>query len=162
TGRSPVLRAVRTINRIPDGRRRPSDSWLEPFRRSTSRRRGRARPLRSGESAGAGAAPTRPRPCPWIRGPPCAEPPWPPWGGAGGGVGEAAVAALGRTWSEHAVAPLIQALLEDPGSFVREAAAHALGELWSETAVEALARALSVDPRHSVREAAAEALGKIG
>src|SRR5262249_35178902 len=77
-------------------------------------------------------------------------------------VRQAGGAAMRRTRSADAIAPLIQALLDDHRFFRRAAPAPAPGGAWRETAVEALARAVLLDPSRSVREAAAEALGKIG
>jgi hypothetical protein len=67
---------------------------------------------------------------------------------------------LGKTWSEGAVNPLMEALAADPSATVREAAAAALGATWSEGAVQPLIEALAGDRDGRVREQAARALAR--
>jgi HEAT repeat protein len=77
------------------------------------------------------------------------------------GVRETAALALGKTWSEEAVEPLIGAL-RDADSGVRGAAADALAATWSERAIDALRGAAADDPSAQVRERALSALTRLG
>ncbi|MCA9993014.1 MAG: HEAT repeat domain-containing protein [Ardenticatenaceae bacterium] len=76
-------------------------------------------------------------------------------GDLGGTTRSEAARALGKSGNKRAVAPLIQALQNDPKAYVRAAAAQALGLLGDQQALPALNEALASNQKELVKAAQA-------